>query len=150
MYNTTFLLEIGFWGFGLLGGDEIAGIPDEGLTFPVGDWKPKRSPCDVRSIGFIPADFFAETCWNILLFRVVVVVQNLRYLETCISVQCHREVRWKECLFCVFQTEKVFSIQLRFLDAPLHLYKRSCPSVRPSVRSLVCPFVCPVLFSHAY
>ena len=23
--------------FGLLGGDEIAGIPDEGLTFPVGD-----------------------------------------------------------------------------------------------------------------
>ena len=31
-----------------------------------------------------------------------------------------------------------------FLDATSHLYKRSCPSVRPSVRRSVCP----VLFSN--
>ena len=31
-----------------------------------------------------------------------------------------------------------------FLDATTHLYKRSCPSVRPSVRASVCP----VLFSN--
>ena len=32
---------------------------------------------------------------------------------------------------------------LKFLDAPSHLYKRVCPSVRPSVRPSVCPSVRP-------
>ena len=31
-----------------------------------------------------------------------------------------------------------------FLDAPLHLYKRVCPSVCPHVRPSVCPSVCPL------
>ena len=34
-----------------------------------------------------------------------------------------------------------------FLDAPSHLYKRSCPSVRRSVGPSVGPSVSPVLFS---
>ena len=33
---------------------------------------------------------------------------------------------------------------------PLHLYKRSCPSVGPSVGPSVRPSVCPVFFSDAY
>ena len=37
-----------------------------------------------------------------------------------------------------------------FLDAPSHLYKRVCPSVRPSVRRSVRRSVRPALFSDAY
>ena len=37
-----------------------------------------------------------------------------------------------------------FKIHFSFLDAPSHLYKRLCPSVRRSVGSSVCP----VLFSN--
>ena len=33
-----------------------------------------------------------------------------------------------------------------FLDAPSHLYKRVCPSVRPSVRPCVRPSVRPLAF----
>ena len=47
----------------------------------------------------------------------------------------------------------VLLLPVRFLDAPSHLYKKSCPSVRPLVRSSVRPYVrpsvCPVLFSKA-
>ena len=39
-----------------------------------------------------------------------------------------------------FQSGRIFC---HFLDAPSHLYKRVCPSVRPSVRGSVGPSVCP-------
>ena len=59
---------------------------------------------------------------------------------------------FQRCLFFaaslpdVFLCVAIFSLSASFLDAPSHLYKRSCPSVRPSVRRSVRP----ALFSDAY
>ena len=42
---------------------------------------------------------------------------------------------------CPVLFSKVDLMYTLFLDAPSHLYMRSCPSVRPSVRRSVCPSV---------
>ena len=59
--------------------------------------------------------------------------------ESTLEVERVKKIRERGGLGCLTKAKEKMSEY--FLDAPSHLYMRSCPSVRPSVRRSVGPYV---------